>query len=71
MPLVRVEIVKGKSSEYKKTLLDCIHEALVEALHIDFLFQRCNPYLPFLSSTHAPVLCGRFTKHYENIRWCN
>lgn len=35
MPLVRVEIVKGKSSEYKKTLLDCIHEALVEALHIE------------------------------------
>ena len=35
MPLVRVEIVKGKSSEYKKTLLDCIHEALVETLHIE------------------------------------
>ena len=35
MPLVRVEIIKGKSSEYKKTLLDCIHEALVETLHIE------------------------------------
>ena len=35
MPLVRVEIVKGKSSEYKRTLLDYIHEALVEALEIE------------------------------------
>ena len=35
MPLVRVEIVKGKSHEYKKTLLDCIHEALVETLCIE------------------------------------
>ena len=35
MPLVRVEIIKGKSREYKKTLLDCIHEGLVEAFGID------------------------------------
>ena len=34
MPLVRVEIIKGKSAEYKKTLLDCIHEGLMESIGI-------------------------------------
>ncbi|MBQ3919318.1 MAG: tautomerase family protein [Oscillospiraceae bacterium] len=35
MPLVRVEMIKGKDREYKKTLLDCIHEGLAEAFGID------------------------------------
>ncbi|MCR5459581.1 MAG: tautomerase family protein [Acetatifactor sp.] len=34
MPLVRVEIIKGKSAEYKKTMLDCIHEGLLESIGI-------------------------------------
>lgn len=35
MPLVRIEMKKGKSAEYKKTLLDCVHSGLVEALGIE------------------------------------
>ena len=34
MPLVKVEILKGKSKEYKLALLDGIHKALVETLKI-------------------------------------
>jgi len=34
MPLVKVEILKGKSQEYKKAILDGIHSALVEAFEI-------------------------------------
>lgn len=34
MPLVRVEIVKGASKEYKKELLQSIHDALVNSLGI-------------------------------------
>jgi phenylpyruvate tautomerase PptA (4-oxalocrotonate tautomerase family) len=34
MPLVRVEIFEGKSKEYKKALLDGIHNALVTAFKI-------------------------------------
>jgi Tautomerase enzyme. len=34
MPLVRVEILKGKSAEYKKAIMDGIHLALVEAFKI-------------------------------------
>ena len=34
MPLVRVEIIKGKSAEYKKNMLDCIHEGLMESIGI-------------------------------------
>ena len=35
MPLVNVEIIKGKTIEYKKTLLQSIHEALVNVLQIE------------------------------------
>lgn len=34
MPLVKVEIIKGKSVNYKKALLDGIHSALIEAFSI-------------------------------------
>lgn len=34
MPLVRIEIEKGFTPEYKKALLDNIHQALVEAIKI-------------------------------------
>ena len=42
MPLVRIEIIKGQSQEYKNTLLQSIHEGLVKALSIpdDDRFQR-------------------------------
>lgn len=34
MPLVRVETIAGKTPEYKKTMLNCIHDGLVDALDI-------------------------------------
>ncbi len=34
MPLVKITIRKGKSTEYKKALLDSVHEALVQAFKI-------------------------------------
>jgi phenylpyruvate tautomerase PptA (4-oxalocrotonate tautomerase family) len=34
MPLVKIEILKGKSREYKKAILNGVHQALVEALKI-------------------------------------
>jgi len=34
MPLVKVEILKGKTQEYKKAILDGVHSALVEAFKI-------------------------------------
>lgn len=35
MPLVRIEIIKGKTEQYKKTLLDGVHAALIGALGIE------------------------------------
>ena len=35
MPLVRVDMVKGKSVEYKKAVLNCIHEGLMESIGIE------------------------------------
>ena len=42
MALVRVDIYKGKTQEYKKTILDTINEALVEAFKMpeDGISQR-------------------------------
>lgn len=34
MPLVRVEMMQGKTAEYKKAVLDCIHEGLMESIGI-------------------------------------
>ena len=34
MPLVKIEIQEGKSKEYKKALLDGVHQALVQSLKI-------------------------------------
>ncbi len=33
-PLVKIEIRKGKGAEYKKAILDGVHQALVDALKI-------------------------------------
>ena len=34
MPLVRIDMIKGKSKEYRKTVLECVHNSLEEALGI-------------------------------------
>ncbi|MFH0899639.1 MAG: tautomerase family protein [Pseudomonadota bacterium] len=34
MPLVRIEILKGRSTEYKRAILDGIHAAIVEAFRV-------------------------------------
>ena len=46
MPLVRIEILKGRSPEYKKCLLDCVHEGLAEAFGTEEWdrFQRVAEY---------------------------
>lgn len=46
MPLVNVAMIKGKSPEYKKTVLDCIHKGLVDSIGIEDWdrFQRINEY---------------------------
>ena len=35
MPLIRIEIIKGKDAGYKKELLDAVHTALVNAIQIE------------------------------------
>lgn len=34
MPLVRIELIKGRTLEYKKALMDGVHRALVDAFAI-------------------------------------
>lgn len=35
MPLVRVDMIKGKTHEYKKAVLACIHDSLIESIGIE------------------------------------
>lgn len=46
MPLVKVELIKGKSPEFKKTVFDCINDGLIESLGIEDWdrFQRIAEY---------------------------
>jgi 4-oxalocrotonate tautomerase family enzyme len=46
MPLVKIETIKGKSPEYKKSLFDTVHNALVKSLGIEEWdrFQRIIEY---------------------------
>jgi hypothetical protein len=32
MPLVKVEMLEGKSKEYRKPVLDCIHDGLMDSI---------------------------------------
>ena len=34
MPLVKINLIKGKSPEYKKTVFDCVHQGLIDSLGI-------------------------------------
>ena len=34
MPLVKINLLKGKTDEYKKTIFDCVHQGLIEAFGI-------------------------------------
>lgn len=46
MPLVRISIRKGKPSEYRATIADGVHKAMVEAISIPFTdrFQLITEY---------------------------
>ena len=46
MPLVKVNMLEGKTPEFKKTVFDCIHQGLIDAFEIaDWdRFQRIEEY---------------------------
>ena len=46
MPLVKIEMLKGKSPEYKKAVFDCVHRGLIQAFGIEDWdrFQRITEY---------------------------
>ena len=46
MPLVKVEMLEGKSKEFRKTVLDCIHDGLMDSIGIEDWdrFQRIAEY---------------------------
>ena len=55
MPLVKINLIKGKTAEYKKTVFDCVHHGLIEALGISDWdrFQRIIEFDP--SDFEAPA----------------
>lgn len=55
MPLVKVEIIEGKTKEYKQAILDGVHRALVTSLQIpdNDRFQRLYE-IPFNNFEYPP-----------------
>lgn len=62
MPLIRIEILKGKDASYKKTLLDAVHDALAAAIGIPDWdrFQRLHELEPECFE-RAPEKTDHFT----------
>lgn len=62
MPLVRIEIIKGKSPDYKKKMLNCVHNGLIDALGIEDWdrFQRIVEIDPLDFET-SPEKTDQFT----------
>ena len=48
MPFVRIDLVRGKSAEYRKTLGDIVYKALIDVIHIpeDDKFQVITEHAP-------------------------
>jgi 4-oxalocrotonate tautomerase len=48
MPFVRIDLVRGKSPEYRKTLGDIVYKALLDVIHIpeDDKFQVITEHAP-------------------------
>ena len=57
MPLVRISLREGKSEEYRRTLADGVHQALVEAIDAPAQdrFQIITNTPPLTSSTTLPI----------------
>lgn len=64
MPLVKIEMLRGKNTEYKRTVLDCVHDGLISALGIEDWdrFQRIVEYdkenfeIPSFKSTDFMII---------------
>jgi 4-oxalocrotonate tautomerase len=66
MPLVRIDLLQGKSAEYRKALGDGVHRAMIEALAIppDDRFQVITEHPPE-GLIHAPEYLG--IRHSDNV----
>jgi len=80
MPLVRIEIIKGKDISYKKTLLEAVHVALVNAIQIedwdrfqrlyeveDELFERSESKTDKFTMIELTMFPGRTKEHKARI----
>jgi phenylpyruvate tautomerase PptA (4-oxalocrotonate tautomerase family) len=62
MPLVKVEIIKGKSQEYKSAILDGVHDALVTAFKIPMEDRNQRLYeLPSINFEKRKTKSNKFT----------
>ena len=45
MPFVRIEILSGKTPEYKKTLLQAVHDAFVAVFEVEADDRGCTSWM--------------------------
>jgi phenylpyruvate tautomerase PptA (4-oxalocrotonate tautomerase family) len=63
MPLVRIDLIRGKSAEYRRTLGDIVYKALIDVINIpeDDKFQIIAEHAPEELNVAASYLGNRYS----------
>jgi phenylpyruvate tautomerase PptA (4-oxalocrotonate tautomerase family) len=63
MPFVRIDLVRGKSPEYRKTLGDIVYKALLDVIHVpeDDKFQVITEHAPEEINIAGSYLGNRYS----------
>jgi 4-oxalocrotonate tautomerase len=63
MPLVRIDLIRGKSAEYRRTLGDIVYKALIDVINIpeDDKFQVITEHAPEELNVAASYLGNRYS----------
>jgi phenylpyruvate tautomerase PptA (4-oxalocrotonate tautomerase family) len=63
MPLARIDLIRGKSAEYRRTLGDIVHKALIDVIIIpeDDKFQVITEHAPEEFNVAASYLGNRYS----------
>jgi hypothetical protein len=71
MPLVRIDLVQGKSAEYRRTLGDVVYEAMVDVLMApkDDRFRSSPSIRPTPSSLTKTILVSGAHKIASLFNW--
>ncbi len=65
MPLVRIDLIRGKSAEYRRTLGDIVYRAMIDVINVpeDDKFQIITEHAPEELNVAASYLGNRYSSN--------